>query len=290
MAAARRWDSRARRSISVRVLATRCNTVPASVSARRRRLLLVAGAGAGVAAIFKTPATGAVFALEVPYQDDLARYMLGPTLIASATSYLVFVAIHGTAPLLVVTGSPPFDFKDLAAAVLLGMLAGVGARVFAWMIRRSKDLVTSVPVWIRVPLAGAALAAIFVVARVVLRAEPDDRSRLRHHSLGARSDPQRLARGDHPHAPLHRDVGHDRRGRRRWALHPVGGRRRLDRAHRRRQRARARHVSVHRDRRRRRSSVPDIACLSRRSCSSPRQPDVPASWFPVFSRLSLPNS
>jgi len=139
---------------------------PRVFSARRRRLLLVAGAGAGVAAIFKTPATGAVFALEVPYQDDLARYMLGPTLIASATSYLVFVAIHGTAPLLVVTGSPPFDFKDLAAAVLLGVLAGIGARVFAWMIRHSKELVTSVPAWIRVPVAGAALAGIFVVARL----------------------------------------------------------------------------------------------------------------------------
>ncbi len=139
---------------------------PRLFSARRRRLLLVAGAGAGVAAIFKTPATGAVFALEVPYQDDLARYMLGPTLIASATSYLVFVAIHGTAPLLAVTGSPPFDFKDLAAAVLLGVLAGVGARVFAWMIRQSKEVVTSIPAWIRIPLAGAGLAGIFVAARL----------------------------------------------------------------------------------------------------------------------------
>ena len=36
------------------------------------RTLLVAGAAAGVAAIFKAPATGVVFALEVPYRDDLA--------------------------------------------------------------------------------------------------------------------------------------------------------------------------------------------------------------------------
>ena len=43
-----------------------------------RRVLLVAGAAAGVAAIFKAPATGAVFALEVPYQDDLAREHAAP--------------------------------------------------------------------------------------------------------------------------------------------------------------------------------------------------------------------
>src|SRR4051794_40901827 len=39
-----------------------------TVSAADRRTLTVAGAAAGVAAIFKAPATGAVFALEVPYR------------------------------------------------------------------------------------------------------------------------------------------------------------------------------------------------------------------------------
>lgn len=140
---------------------------PRLFSSQRRRLLLVAGAGAGVAAIFKTPATGAVFALEVPYQDDLARYMLGPALIGSASSYLAFVAIHGTSPLLAVTGSPPFSFKDLTAAIVLGMFAGVGARAFAWLLRRAKDVVTSVPVWIRVPAAGVGLAGMFVAARLL---------------------------------------------------------------------------------------------------------------------------
>ena len=37
------------------------------------RLLLTAGAAAGVAAIFQTPATGVLFALEAPYRDDLAH-------------------------------------------------------------------------------------------------------------------------------------------------------------------------------------------------------------------------
>jgi CIC family chloride channel protein len=139
---------------------------PRLFSAQNRRLLLVAGAGAGVAAIFKAPATGAVFALEVPYVDDFARRMLAPTLIASATSYLAFVAIHGTTPLLAVKGSPPFSFKDLAAAVALGALAGVGARSFAWMLRAAKRISVAVPAAIRLPIAGATLAAIFVLARV----------------------------------------------------------------------------------------------------------------------------
>jgi CIC family chloride channel protein len=135
--------------------------------ATHRRTLLVAGAAAGVAAIFKAPATGAVFALEVPYEDDFARHMLGPALVASATSYLVFVAFHGTDALLEITGQPPFSFKDLTAAILLGLLAGAGARVFAWMLRRAKTMVTTTPAWLRVTTAGALLAIVFVLCRLM---------------------------------------------------------------------------------------------------------------------------
>ena len=140
---------------------------PRLFSADQRRALLVAGAGAGVAAVFKAPATGAVFALEVPYQEDLARHMLGPALIASASSYLTFVAIHGTTPLLTVTGTPPFSLKDLSAAVVLGVLAGIGARVFAWLLRQAKRAVATVSPWIRVPSAGIGLGLIFVAARLL---------------------------------------------------------------------------------------------------------------------------
>ncbi len=61
-------------------------------------MLLVCGAAAGVAAIFKAPATGVVFALEVPYRQDLARRMLLPAMFAAAGSYVVFAAINGTTP------------------------------------------------------------------------------------------------------------------------------------------------------------------------------------------------
>ncbi len=89
-------------------------------------LLLVAGAAAGIAAIFKAPATGAVFALEVPYQDDLARRMLLPALVAAATGYLALVAVNGTDPLFPIQGSPPLSFVDLAGAAGVGLAAGVG--------------------------------------------------------------------------------------------------------------------------------------------------------------------
>ena len=124
------------------------------------RVLMVAGAAAGVAAIFKAPATGAVFALEVPYQDDFARRMLLPAMVGAATGYLGFVAIHGTTALIPARGSPPLSAGDLIGSIVLGVVAGLVARAFAALLRRAKVIAAHGNVWVRVAAAGAALAAI----------------------------------------------------------------------------------------------------------------------------------
>ncbi len=128
-----------------------------------RRVLLVAGAAAGVAAIFKAPATGAVFALEVPYQEDLARRMLLPALVASASGYLAFVAVNDITPLFEVHGAPPLSFADLAGALALGVAAGICARGFAWLLLGAKALTTRFGAWTRILGAGLTLAALFAV-------------------------------------------------------------------------------------------------------------------------------
>jgi len=149
-------------------------TIGATLQRRFRRifegadpnLLLVAGAAAGIAAIFKAPATGAVFALEVPYQDDLARRMLLPALVAAASGYVALVAVNGTTALFPIAGTPPLSFVDLAAAAALGLTAGIGARCFAWLLQLSKRI-ASYPKYsaLRVISAGGCIAALFAIGR-----------------------------------------------------------------------------------------------------------------------------
>ncbi|MDQ6617382.1 MAG: chloride channel protein [Actinomycetota bacterium] len=131
------------------------------------KVLLVAGAAAGVAAIFKAPATGLVFALEVPYQDDFARRMLLPAGIAAAVSYVVFVSFSGTAPLFAVSGSPPFDLRDLGGAALLGVLCGIGARLFTQALVSAKRLAARTNPIVRAVGAGSVLAALALLAKEV---------------------------------------------------------------------------------------------------------------------------
>ena len=130
------------------------------------KVLLVAGAAAGVAAIFKAPATGVVFALEVPYQEDLARRMLLPALFSAATSYVVFAAVHGTTPLFPVTGSPPFTYLDLGGAALLGLACGISARGFAVLLRRAKAISAGGHPVLQIAGAGASIAGLIALGRI----------------------------------------------------------------------------------------------------------------------------
>ena len=104
--------------------------LPAAFKGADHRTLLVAGAAAGVSAIFKAPATGAIFALEVPFRDQMARRMLVPALVASASGYLVFAALSSTSPIFVFDDNRrvEFAYKDLLGAVLVGIACAVGAR------------------------------------------------------------------------------------------------------------------------------------------------------------------
>ncbi|HEU5002155.1 MAG TPA: chloride channel protein [Actinomycetota bacterium] len=123
------------------------------------KVLLVAGAAAGVSAIFRAPATGLVFALEVPFQEGFGRRHLLPAGVAAATSYLVYAAFYGTAPLIPVSGSPPFNLTDLLGAVVLGAVCGLAARWFARALVGAKHIASRWNPWARALAGGLGLAA-----------------------------------------------------------------------------------------------------------------------------------
>ncbi len=140
------------------------------------RVLLTAGAAAGVAAVFKAPATGVIFAMEAPYRDDVTPHALLPSLLASAAGYATFVTLVGTEPVipffaersvLVDEGSVSVlgvQAVDLLGAVLLGVAAGFGGRGFAWLVRRTKRDSKRLSLWVRLLAGGACLAALAFVS------------------------------------------------------------------------------------------------------------------------------
>lgn len=136
------------------------------------KALLVAGAAGGVAAIFKAPATGVLYALEVPYHEDIARSGIVSSLVAAAASYVTFVLIMGTHAIVpLTTTGTGFGAFELAGAAVVGVLAGFGARGFTRLIDVAKRTSKRVRTVTRIAVFGA-LSAVLVLGSQTLFAAP----------------------------------------------------------------------------------------------------------------------
>jgi CIC family chloride channel protein len=109
------------------------------VQADLRRRLFIAGAAAGLAATFRTPLTAILFALEIPYKNDLDRETFIEATIASVPAYLLSISVLGSEPIFGVVGSSSLTFNDIALSLLLGLVCGLYAvfftKTFSWTER-----------------------------------------------------------------------------------------------------------------------------------------------------------
>ena len=151
------------------------------------KALLTAGAAAGVAAVFKAPATGVLFALEAPYRDDVNRRALLPSLLAATSSYVIYINLIGSKAVVPFLNNPAnrlgfnqdqlwFTVDDLAGffagvetadvfgAILLGLLAGLGGRSMAWLVRWSKARSRETAFVPKILTGGILLAGLAVLA------------------------------------------------------------------------------------------------------------------------------
>ena len=103
-----------------------------------RRIMLISGAAAGMAAAFRAPLTGIIFALEMPYKYDIAHEALLPSLIASVAAYATMAALLGSEPLFGFSGSTAFSDRDLAWSAMLGLVCGLITMVFVIAFRRAR--------------------------------------------------------------------------------------------------------------------------------------------------------
>ncbi|HEX3660917.1 MAG TPA: chloride channel protein [Acidobacteriaceae bacterium] len=124
---------------------------------RDRRIMLICGAAAGMSAVFRAPLTGIVFALEMPYRDDLAHEALVPSLLASVVAYVTLGSFLGAAPLFNFSGAQTFTRQDLYWSALLGLLVGLLAMVFVITFRRVRTFFVRwrLPHWMKLTLGGA---------------------------------------------------------------------------------------------------------------------------------------
>jgi CIC family chloride channel protein len=140
-----------------------------------RKIMLLAGAAAGIGAVFKAPLTGIVFALEAPFKDDLAHDALVPSMVASVTSYLVLISIDGSAPLFRFAGAVDISMLslvDMATAAVLAAICGLSALVFIWAYKNvTRILLKSFPrFYFRAVIGGIVVSIIGILSVVIYKA------------------------------------------------------------------------------------------------------------------------
>jgi len=129
------------------------------VTDRERRILLVAGTAAGMAAVFRTPLGAALLAVEILHRDDFEADALVPSVLASVVAYSVFIAFFGEQTLFTHAPSYPFVPQHLPLYALLAVGVSLVASIFLSTLRSVQSITRNLrlPEWCKPGLGGLAL-------------------------------------------------------------------------------------------------------------------------------------
>lgn len=139
-------------------------------SPRERRVLMISGVAAGVAAVFRTPLGAALLAIEVLYQDDFESEALIPAVLASVVAYSLSATLLSTAPMFGVLPRFPFHWEHLPLYALATLVVASAAVGFVALLRRMQRVSARLPGprWARPAVGGLAVGLLAVLALVLV--------------------------------------------------------------------------------------------------------------------------
>lgn len=141
------------------------------LSTRERRLLMIAGAAGGIAALFRAPLGAAIWAIEILYHEDFESEGLFPCLVASVTSYSVYTTIYEQGSMFHVPVSYEFHPAQLVFYAVLGLAIAVLAGAWTHFMHASQhfwDKLRRMPVWAKPAAGGLLLGTLAITVPWVL--------------------------------------------------------------------------------------------------------------------------
>ena len=144
------------------------------------RIVLIAGIAAGFGAVFGTPLTGAIFAMEVLTIGRIQYNALLPCLIASIIGDVTVAAwgVHHTAYHIDIFATAPhwfsaylsFDFVLLFKIMIASAAFGLASYLFAWMVHGIKGFFVK---WVSIPWLIPVLGGLIIIGLTALIGKPD---------------------------------------------------------------------------------------------------------------------
>lgn len=116
------------------------------MSVSERKILLTAGIGAGIGAIFKAPIGGALFASEVVYRKDFESEGLVASIISSIIGYSVYASVDGWDSIFSFEPARFTNPYELPLFLLLAVVVMVFGIIYTKVFYRTKDLFDSLKI------------------------------------------------------------------------------------------------------------------------------------------------
>jgi chloride channel protein, CIC family len=130
------------------------------LSAAERKTLLVAGAAAGMSAVFATPVAAVLLAVELLLFEWKPRSFI-PVAVASMVASLLRPPLLGAGPMFPVTPHGALGTSDLVSALLVGITVGFGSWLLTSLVYALEDLFQKLPIhWMWWPALGALVVGV----------------------------------------------------------------------------------------------------------------------------------
>jgi chloride channel protein, CIC family len=114
------------------------------LSPAERKTLLVAGASAGMAAIFATPLAAVLLAVELLLFEWKPRSFI-PVAAAAAVAAALRVPLLGPGPIFPTTAHAAMSWQELACSCAVGIVAGFGSGILTWLVYTAEDAFAKLP-------------------------------------------------------------------------------------------------------------------------------------------------
>ena len=161
------------------------------VTPRERRVLLIAGCGAGIGAIFQCPLGGALFAASILYREpEFESDAIVPAVVSSVLGYSTFMLLWGFGEHML-HGAAALAFTspiELIPYAVLGLLCGGVSILFSWCMRTMEHRVlprTHLPRWLAPAVGGLATGALACLLPQVMDGQYRFIQNAMHHPDGA---------------------------------------------------------------------------------------------------------
>ncbi len=131
-----------------------------NLSSAERKTLLVAGAAAGMSAIFATPIAAVLLAVELLLFEWKPRSFI-PVALAAVVASAVRIPLLGAGPIFPTPPHSPLNWTALLVALLIGIIAGLGSALLTALVYGFEDLFRKLPIhWMWWPIIGGLFVGI----------------------------------------------------------------------------------------------------------------------------------